>query len=118
MKEKNLGLSSVIATGVGLIVATSCLLSLGQGSSAIGTTIIISMAIACVLNILTALSISELNAIMPNLTGGLAQYTLAGLGPFVTVIAMVGGYLVCNTIVGSAEVAMFGNTLSSVLPRS
>jgi amino acid transporter len=116
LKEKNLGLGSVIATGVGLIVATSCLLSLGQGASAIGTTIIISMVIACVLNILTALSISELNAIMPNLTGGLAQYTLAGLGPFVTVIAMVGGYLVCNTIVGSAEVAMFGNTLSTVLP--
>ncbi len=117
MEKKKLGLSSVIATGVGLIVATSCLLSLGQGSSAIGTTIIISMAIACVLNILTALSIAELNAIMPNLTGGLAQYTLAGMGPFVTLIAMVGGYLVCNTIVGSAECAMFGNTLNSVLPQ-
>ncbi len=117
MKEKNLGLGSVIATGVGLIVATSCLLSLGQGSAAIGVTIIIAMAIACLINIITALSISELNAIMPNLTGGLAQYTLAGLGPFVTVIAMVGGYLVCNTIVGSAEVAMFGNTLSTVLPQ-
>jgi len=117
LKEKKLGLASVIATGVGLIVATSCLLSLGQGASAIGVTIIISMLIACVLNILTALSISELNAIMPNLTGGLAQYTLACMGPFVTVIAMVGGYLVCNTIVGSAECAMFGNTLNSVLPQ-
>lgn len=117
MEKKKLGLSSVIATGVGLIVATSCLLSLGQGSSAIGITIIISMAIACVLNILTALSISELNAIMPNLTGGLAQYTLAGMGPFVTLIAMVGGYLVCNTIVASAECAMFGNTLNSIFPQ-
>lgn len=117
MEEKKLGLSSVIATGVGLIVATSCLLSLGQGSSAIGETIIISMAIACVLNILTALSMSELNAVMSNLTGGLAQYTLACMGPFVTIIAMVGGYLICNTMIGSAECAMFGNTLNSVLPH-
>ena len=97
MGEKKLGLGSVVATGVGLIVATSCLLSLGIGASAIGITFIISMTIACVLNILTALSVSELNALMPNLTGGLAQYTLACLGPFITVIVMVGGYLLCNT---------------------
>lgn len=116
MREKKIGLFSVVATGMGLIVATSCLLSLGQGSSMVGVTFIIAMAIACVLNMLTALSISEMNALMPNLTGGLAQYTLAAMGPFITIIAMVGGYLVCNTIVGSAECAMFGNTLSSVLP--
>ena len=117
MGEKKLGLGSVVATGVGLIVATSCLLSLGIGASAIGTTFIISMAIACGLNMLTALSISELNALMPNLTGGLAQYTLACLGPVITVIVMVGGYLVCNTIIGSAECAMFGNTLNDIFPQ-
>lgn len=117
MTEKKLGLPSVIATGVGLIVATSCLLSLGIGASSIGTTFIVSMLIACVLNILFALSVSELNALMPNLTGGLAQYTLATMGPFVTIIVMVGGYLVCNTMIGSAECAMFGNTLNSVFPQ-
>ena len=65
---KELGLPSVVATGVGLIVATSCLLSLGQGSGTIGITFILSMAIACLVNIFTALSLSELNALMPNLT--------------------------------------------------
>ena len=54
MQEKKLGLPSVVATGVGLIVATSCLLSLGQGSSMIGTPVIITMVIACAFNILTA----------------------------------------------------------------
>ena len=115
MEEKKLGLGSVIATGVGLIVATSCLLSLGQGSSTIGIPFIISMSIACAFNILTALSICELNALMPNLTGGLAQYTLSGCGPFITIITNVGGFLCCQTILGSSEAAMFGNTLSSVL---
>lgn len=112
--EKKLGLPSAIATGVGLIVATSCLMSLGQGAGTIGTTFIISMMIACMINIFTALGLSELNALMPNLTGGLAQYTLAALGPFATIIVMVGGYLVCNTISGSVECAMFGNTMNSV----
>lgn len=114
MNEKKLGLPSVVATGVGLIVATSCLLSLGQGSAAIGNTFIITMVIACVFNMLTALSICELNALMPNLTGGMVQYTLACFGPFVTIVISVGGYLVCQSLMGSSEAAMFGNTLSSV----
>ena len=51
MEDKNkLGLFSVIASGVGVIVATSCLLSLGQGAGTIGTTFIISMILACTLN--------------------------------------------------------------------
>lgn len=117
MKEKKLGLPSVIATSIGLIVATSTLLLLGQGSSAIGETFIISMMIACSLNILFALSLSEINSLMPDLTGGLAQYTLACMGPFVTIIVMVGGYLVCNTLFASVECAMFGNTLNFVFPE-
>ena len=43
-KKKKLGLPSVIATGVGVIIATSCLLSLGQGAGTIGTPFILSMA--------------------------------------------------------------------------
>lgn len=112
--EKKLGLPSAIATGVGLIVATSCLMSLGQGASALGTGFIIAMILACIINILTALSMAELNALMPNLTGGLAQYTLAGIGPFVTILTMVGGYLVCQAVAGSVECAMFGNAINGV----
>lgn len=71
MEEKKLGLPSVISTGVGLIVATSCLMSLGQGAGALGTGFITSMILACIINIFTALCMAELNAIMPNLTGDL-----------------------------------------------
>lgn len=112
--DKKLGLPSAIATGVGLIVATSCLMSLGQGTSILGTGFIITMVLACIINIFTALSMAELNALMPNLTGGLAQYTLAGMGPFVTILTMVGGYLVCQMIAGSVECAMFGNAINTV----
>lgn len=114
MDKKKLGLPSVISTGVGLIVATSCLMSLGQGAGTLGIGFIIPMVIACAINICTALSMAELNAVMPNLTGGLAQYTLAGIGPFITIVTMVGGYLVCQSIAGSVECAMFGNAINSV----
>ena len=113
-EDKKLGLPSVISTGVGLIVATSCLMSLGQGAGALGTGFIITMCMACLINICTALCMAELNAVMPNLTGGLAQYTLAGLGPFVTIVTMVGGYIVCQSIAGSVECAMFGNAINTV----
>lgn len=114
MEDKKLGLPSVISTGAGLIVATSCMMTVGQGSGTIGITFIISMVIACAINICTVLSLSELNALMPNLTGGLAQYTLACMGPFASIICMVGGYLLANTICGSVECAMFGNAMNSV----
>lgn len=113
--QKKLGLPSVIATGVGLIVATSCLLSIGQGSSMLGLPFIVTMSVACAFNILTALSICELNALMPNLTGGLAQFTLASCGPFITIITNMGGFICCQLILGSSEAAMFGNTLGEVL---
>lgn len=116
-EQKKLGLPSVIATGVGLIVATCTLLSIGQGSSALGIPFIFTMCIACAFNILTALSICELNALMPNLTGGLAQFTLASCGPFVTIITNMGGFICCQLILGSSEAAMFGNTLSEVFPQ-
>ena len=118
MGEKKLGLGSVVATGVGLVVASSCLLSIGIGTSAIGTSFIISMFIAGILNVVTLLSIAELNALMPDLTGGLAQYSLACVGPFITIVCMVGGYALCNTIAGSVEGAMFGNTIASLVPNA
>lgn len=117
-EKKKLGLFSVIATGVGVIVATSCLLSLGQGAGTIGTPFIISMILACTLNIFAAFAMSELNALMPNLTGGLAQYSLACVGPFITILIMVGGYIFGNTIVSSVECAMFGNTILEIFPGS
>ena len=89
--QKRLGLPSVIATGVGLIVATSTLLSIGQGASILGLP-------------------------LPNLTGGLSQFTLASCGPFITIITNMGGFICCQLILGSSEAAMFGNTLSTVIP--
>ena len=85
-KDRTLGLRSVVSISVGLVIATSCLVSLGQGAGSIGVVLIGAMVIACLLNMTTVASLSELNALMPNTTGGLAQYTLACMGPFPTLI--------------------------------
>ncbi len=114
--DKKIGLASAIATGVGLILATSCLLVIGQGVSQIGNSFVFSMLIALAFNAFTALSVSELNALMPQLTGGLAQYTLVGMGRFFSVLTMVGGYVVGMTIFGSLEGTMFGRTMNMLFP--
>ena len=112
MNEKKLGLGNVVSISVGLVVATSCLVSLGNGAGTLGVTFILAMAIAMLLNMTTVASLSELNALMPNTTGGLAQYTLAALGPFPTLISMVGGYIICNTMSCGVEASIFSFSLA------
>lgn len=112
---KKIGLLGSVSTGVGMIIATSCFISLADGSTQVGTPFIFAIIIVCFLNMLSAASIAELNALMPNLTGGLAQYTLVGLGPFVTIITMVGGYLISNIFAAPAEGAMFANVMHDFL---
>lgn len=114
MKVKKLGLFSAVSTGIGLIVATSCLMSLGQGSGVVGVGFILPMIIVCLLNMMTAASLCELNAILPNLTGGLAQYTLTCIGPLPAIVSVIGGYLVCNSLTASTEGAMFGIAFVSI----
>lgn len=116
MEENKLGLKSVISVSVGLIIATSCLVSLGEGSGTLGIVFIFAMIIACLLNMTTVASLSELNALMPNTTGGLAQYTMAGLGPFPTLIIMVGGYIICNVLSCGVEASIFAYAMGETFP--
>ena len=117
MNEKKLGLGSVVSISVGLVVATSCLVSLGNGAGNLGVVFIIAMIIAMLLNMTTIASLSELNALMPNTTGGLAQYSLAALGPFPTLISMVGGYIICNTLSCGVEASIFSFTMVKLIGR-
>lgn len=114
-KDRTLGLRSVVSISVGLVIAISCLVSLGQGAGSIGIVFIGAMVIACLLNMTTVASLSELNALMPNTTGGLAQYTLACLGPFPTLISMVGGYLICNIMSSGVEASIFSYAMASTI---
>ena len=113
--SKKIGVFGAVSTGVGMLIATSCFISSASGASAVGTPFVIAIVIACIANMMAVLSIAELNAIMPNLTGGIAQYTLAGLGPLITIVTMVGGYLISNVFAAPAEGAMFANVMNEIV---
>jgi amino acid transporter len=112
---KKIGLIGGVSTGVGFIIATSCFISLASGASKAGSWFILAMVACCLINMLVAMSIAELNALMPNLTGGLAQYTMVSVGPFIAIVVMVGGYLVSNIFAGPAEAAMFANVMHNLV---
>lgn len=111
MNGKKLGLGSAISVCVGLIVATSCLLSLGLGTGLAGRGFIFAMFIVLILNILLALSFSELHGMMPEVEGGLGQYTLVGLGPVPSIVSNLSAYVITNMLAGSVELAMCGIVL-------
>lgn len=113
--QSKIGLFGAVSTGVGMIIATSCFIPLASGASSVGITFIPAIILVCAINMLAAASIAELGALMPNLTGGLAQYTLVGLGPFVTIVTMIGGYFVGNIFAAPAEGAMFANVMTAFL---
>lgn len=113
--NNRLGLFSAVSTGVGMIIATSCFISLADGASQVGASFIYAIILVCLINMMAASSIAELNALMPNLTGGLAQYTLVGLGPLVTIVTMVGGYFISNIFAAPAEGAMFALVMHDLL---
>ena len=101
--QNKISLFGAVSTGIGMIIATSCFIPLASGASTVGITFIIALILVCMVNMMAAGSIAELNALMPNLTGGLAQYTLVGLGPFVTIVVMVGGYIISHVFAAPAE---------------
>lgn len=63
--ERKLGLGSSVAICVGLIVATSCLVSLGTGMGSIGRWFIIPLFMVMILNWFIGISFAELNGLMP-----------------------------------------------------
>jgi len=112
--QKKLGLGSAVSVCVGLIVATSCLLLLRQGMGLAGSGFIVSLGIVLFLNIMLALTFGELHAIMPNVEGGLGQYTLAGLGPIASVVSNLSAYVITMILATSVEMAMCGMVINQI----
>jgi Amino acid transporters len=114
MNEKKLGLGSGVAVCVGLIVATSCLVSLGTGMGLAGKAFIIPLFLVMFLNIFIALSFGELHSLMPKVDGGTGQYLLVGLGPLLSMIGNISAYVITMILASTAELAMSGTVLKQL----
>lgn len=112
--QKKLGLGSGIAVCVGLIVATSCLVSLGTGMGSIGRWFIIPLFAVMILNWFVAISFAELNSLMPGVEGGTGQYLLAGMGPLPSIIGNLSAYVITMIMSLTAEITLCSSVLKSL----
>ncbi|MEW5920119.1 MAG: APC family permease [Bacillota bacterium] len=115
--KRSLGLWPCIAAAMGLVVASTTLVSLGQGFGIAGPGFIIPMVIAMILNLFVAFSFAELSSIIPK-AGGINHYTLPALGPFAGLMSVVAGYVLVNIFAGSAESTIPGLVFSEVFAPS
>lgn len=112
--EKKLGLGSGVAVCVGLIVATSCLVSLGTGMGSIGRWFIIPLFAVMFLNWFIGVSFAELHTLMPRVEGGTGQYLLAGLGPLPSLFSNIAAYVITMILSLTAELTLCGSVLKSL----
>jgi len=109
--KKKLSLFDGISVTVGLIVATSCLVSLGTGIGLAGSAFILPLFVVMFLNMFIGLSFAELNRIMPNVDGGTGQYLLAGLGPVPSLVGNISAYVITMVLASTGELGMCGKVL-------
>jgi amino acid transporter len=101
------GFPTALATAVGLIIASSVLLTATTGFGVGGGVFAIAILIAYVLMIFQSMSFSEASGMMP-LAGSVYDYISAGLGRFLGVTGTLVAYLVVHVFAGTAETAAAG----------
>jgi amino acid transporter len=115
--KRTLGFWSCLAVGVGLVVASTTLVSLGQGMGIAGGGFLLAMIVAWLLQFFTAMSFGELACMMPR-AGGISSYTQAAMGTLPAIVATICGYVVINLLAGPAELAVAGFVFNGVFAPS
>jgi len=113
LKKGVLGFPSLLAIAVGLVVASTTLVSLCQGMGLGGYGFIVAMLIAWVLMIFQAFTFSELAITMPR-AGSISSYTETALGHFPAIIATIAGYIIVQVLAGPAELAVASMVINKV----
>ena len=111
--KKVLGFWSCFAVAVGLVVASTTLVSLGQGMGIGGGGFLYAMVAAWVLQLFSAMTYGELGTMLPR-AGGINTYTLVAMGPLPAIVATFCGYIIVNLLAAPAELAVAGFVFTDV----
>ena len=101
LERRVVGLPTAISTVFGLIVATTVLVSVGQGMAA-SWIFLVALAIGLLAMYMQALSFSELATMIPK-AGSMNEYVRAGLGAFAGSITALMGYIAIIVFPTAAE---------------
>jgi amino acid transporter len=101
LERRAVGLPTAISTVFGLIVATTVLVSVGQGFSA-SWIFLLALGIGLLTMYMQAISFSELATLMPK-AGSMNEYVRAGLGAFAGSLTVLVGYIAIQVFPTAAE---------------
>ncbi len=119
-KITKLGLPTMMAVCIGLVIVQGAMISALQGLGIGGMGFIAAMVVALILAQFNAMSFSELSLMFPQ-SGTLATYTQKAIGHFPAIVAVFAGYVVVAVLALPVEMflvdAMLGELLPGVLPE-
>lgn len=105
--EGAVGFPTALATSIGLIIASSVVLTATQGFGLAGGTFAIAIVIAYILMLAQSSSFAEASGIIPT-AGSVYDYVAAGMGRFFAITGTLAAYLVVHIFAGTAETASAG----------
>jgi amino acid transporter len=113
LRKGVLGFPTLLSASVGLVVASTTLVSLCQGMGLAGYGFILSMLIAWILMTFQAFTFSELAITMPR-AGSISSYTEVALGHFLAIVSTIAGYIIVQLLAGPAEIAVASIVINNV----
>lgn len=105
--QRTLGFWSALVTGIGLVVASTTLTSLGNGFGLGGPAFALAGLAALIITTLIAFSYSELANLIPG-AGMIGDYTAPALGRGPAIFGVLAGYIVLVATVEPAELMVSG----------
>ena len=113
--KSTLSFFDATAIGIGAVIGAGIYVVLGIAVSYAGPAVIVSMIIAGIVALFTAISFAELGSAIPK-EGGTYQYAYEMINPFV---AFISGnmWLFAQTVAGSAVCLTFASYLTGLIPH-
>lgn len=115
--KRTLGLTSLIAIGVGQVVGQASFVSILQGVGMDGSGFMIALLISFVLTLGHVFTFTELSLMMPK-AGGISTYTEVAAGHLPAIVVTIGGYLGIAIFAGAADLFLLDYTFNFLYPGS
>ncbi|MFP2769011.1 APC family permease [Oceanisphaera sp. KMM 10153] len=112
---RTLGLGSLLAVAVGLVVSQGVMVLMLQGAGIAGLGFIIPLAIGYILALTYVASFSELSLMIPR-AGSLSSYTEVSIGHFPAILSVFSGYIVVAMFALSAELLLLDFIIDKIYP--
>ena len=115
--KRILGLRSLFAIAVGVVVAQVVFISILQGVGLGGSDFFVALLVAFILTLCYVFTFSELALMLPK-AGSISAYTEVAIGHMPAIIATIAGYLAPAIFGLSAELFLLEAVLDTLFPES